>query len=300
MLTEETAARIFRSKARWINEGERNTKYFYSLERNNYNKKVMREIRENNKNISEPGEILEAQYRYNGELYMSNNNVHFTLTNSTDTKFMQCDFDMLEAEPSFDEYREALFSMKKDKSPGLDGLTAEFYQAFWDKIGILYCAAIKYAKNTAKKLHLSGRRGLISLIPKKSKDPGLLKNWRPLTMLSLDYKILAKTLATRLKQVLPYLISLDQTGFMEGRQITSTICKTMEIIQYCNKNNEKGYIVNLDYEKAFDKLEYQAIYGSLRYFGIGDEFCEYVSLLLEEFQSCTTNNSFLSDFFDVS
>ena len=88
---------------------------------------------------------------------------------------------------------------------------------------------------------------------------------------------------------------------MEGRQIASTIRKTMDIIQYCEKHQKSGYIINLDYEKAFDKLEFSAIIGALKYFGIGDHyFCRWVHILLNDFISSTTNNGYISPEFDVS
>ena len=99
----------------------------------------------------------------------------------------------------------------------------------------MFYEALLYAREMGK-LNLTARKGVVTLIPKKSKDPLMLKNWRPLTMLTVDYKILAKLLATRLKRVLPTIIAPHQTGFMEGRQISVTIRTSIDI--YKSKKNQ--------------------------------------------------------------
>ena len=108
--------------------------------------------------------------------------------------------------------------MGKDKSPGCYGLTVEIFQVLWEDIKIPLFNTIMYAYDK-EELHLSARRGIISLIPKKDRDSTMLKNWRPLTLLNTDYKILSKALSYRIQKVLPKLIHMSQTGFMKGRNI---------------------------------------------------------------------------------
>ena len=72
-------------------------------------------------------------------------------------------------------------------------------------------------------LSISQRRGIISLIPKKNKDKTLLDNLRPISLLNVDYKILTKTLAKRLKKVLPTIINPDQTGYVKDRFIGENV-----------------------------------------------------------------------------
>ena len=118
-------------------------------------------------------------------------------------------------------------------------------------------------------------------------------------MLTTDYKILAKILATRIKSVLPGIISEHQTGFMQGRQISTTIRTSIDIANLKHKKVQ-GYLLSLDFEKCFDKIDYSAITGSLRFFGFGDQFIALTELLLNFFKSCTINNGHLSDWFPVS
>ena len=301
VVTERVRGTVFRSRAQWYREGERSSKYFFALEKRNYENKIMNKlITDNGTIISDPEFILEEQYRFYNELYASDESKVFSLQNESGMTIMPCDQLMLDSEITFNECTDALFSMKKDKTPGLDGLSVEFYQALWEHIGELYHKCLIHSIERGL-FHYSARCGLITLIPKK-KDPRLLKNWRPLTMLTLDYKILAKVLATRVKQILPYLISQDQTGFMEGRQISTTIRTTMDIIEHYQKggNDKTGYLISLDYKKCFDMIEYSAIYGSLKYFGVGPKFINYVKLLLTDFWSVTSNNGYISRSFKVT
>ena len=110
-----------------------------------------------------------------------------------------------------------------------------------------------------------------------------IKNWRPLTMLNIDYKILSKTLANRMKEVLPYIIHEDQTGFMEGRSISSNIRKMIEVIEYTKRANKPGVIVTIDFEKCFDRIERAAVRGSLKFYQFGPNFINWVMLLLNDF-----------------
>lgn len=100
---------------------------------------------------------------------------------------------------TIDEVKKALFSMKKCKSPGLDGLSVEFYLYFWeyikDPLFGMYNECIEQ-----KEMITTMKQGIVSLIPKSGKDTLLIENWRPITLLTTDYKILALIYANRFGQ----------------------------------------------------------------------------------------------------
>ena len=100
------------------------------------------------------------------------------------------------------------------------------------------------------------RRAIISLLPKKEKDRIFLKNWRPTSLLNVDYKILAKALANRLTTFLPLLIDEDQTGYVKQRFIGNNIRIIEDIMIYIEHNNVKGIMLSIDFEKAFDSLKW--------------------------------------------
>jgi len=151
--------------------------------------------------------------------------------------------------------------MDSNKTPGTDGLPAEFYKIFWKDISTLLVSALSYAFESAF-LSIAQRRGVIKLIPKKDAELYYIKNWRPVTLLNTDYKIAAKARANRIKSVLPSIIYNDHTGLMKNRFTGENIRLIDCIIQYAAKENIPGLLLFVDFEKAFDSLEWSFIVNS--------------------------------------
>ena len=180
---------------------------------------------------------------------------------------------------------EALKEMKNNKSPGSDGITTEFYKIFWTTIKTFYIKSINYSYTNGSLTTLQ-KQGIITLLPKKDKDLTSLNNWRPITLLNIDYKIATKSIATRMKKVLISLIENSQTGFLKGRYIGENIRTIIEVIDKLNESNEPGLIFFADFEKAFDSIDHGFIFKCLTYFNFGDSFVEWVKLFYNDSQSC--------------
>ena len=148
-------------------------------------------------------------------------------------------------------------------------------------------------------LSVSQRRGIIKLIPKKSEELYYIRNWRPLTLLNCDYKIAAKAIASRLKIYLPKLINNDQTGFIKGRFIGENVRLIDSVINYAASKNLKGLLLFLDFEKAFDTLEWSFIRRSLVSFGFGASIVQWFMTFYCNSESCISNNGWSSNFFTV-
>ena len=114
------------------------------------------------------------------------------------------------------------------------------------------------------------KRGIITLIPKKETDRSVLKNWRPITLLNVDYKILTKALAKRLTFYLPKLVSSDQTGYIKGRYIGTNIRTIEDIIKFVNETDMSGYLLAVDFHKDFGSVKWTAIIQALKLYGIGE------------------------------
>ena len=121
-----------------------------------------------------------------------------------------------------------------------------------------------------------------------------IENWRPITLLNLDYKILSKILAQKLQSVLPDLISEHQTGFMKGRNIKENIRKTIEIAKLVNSKKLEFVIYSIDFQKCFDSCKHEALLGVLDFFGFPETYKEWVRLLFTNFKLCVQNNGMLS------
>jgi hypothetical protein len=137
------------------------------------------------------------------------------------------------------------------------------------------------------------------LIPKKNKDPRFLKNWRPISLLNTDYKIITKLLANRIKKVLPTVINPDQVAYLKQRFIGQNIRTIFDILGYTKLMDKKGIIAFLDFEKAFDTIKWSVIYDALTLFNIGPSFISWVHTIYNESSACVTNNGFSSPFFTL-
>ena len=135
---------------------------------------------------------------------------------------------------------------------------------------------------------------MLSLIPKNGKDTRYLKSWRPVSLLATDYKILAKTLATRLQKVISNLINPDQVGYIKGRHIGQNIRSIEDILLLSKKHNISGLLVLIDFEKAFDTVEWDFLFESLKSFNFGQTFRAWIKLLYTNISSCTINNGYFS------
>ena len=208
-------------------QGERPTKYFFNLERKIYNKKVISKLEtENGTPITGKDQILTEIEHYYQNLYSSESmatlsEFHQFTRNIEIPKLTEENRTELEG-PFTLECKEALASFRNGKSPGEDGFTVEFYTEFFDILGIDLVESLKSAYEKGH-LSISQRRGVITLLPKEGSPLIELKNWRPITLLNVDYKIASKAIARRIEPMLPRLIHGDQTGFIKGRYIGENI-----------------------------------------------------------------------------
>ena len=115
-------------------------------------------------------------------------------------------------------------------------------------------------------------------------------------MLNTDVKILSKILAFRIKKVLPNIIHHNQSGYVEERYIGETIRTIYDIMEFTKNEGISGILAFLDFEKAFDSIEWNFISRCLEVFGFGADFRKWVSILYTDVSSCVSNNGLHSDF----
>ena len=137
------------------------------------------------------------------------------------------------------------------------------------------------------------QQAIITLIPKKG-DLNKLKYWRPISLLCLDYKILTKILSNRLKNILPKIISEEQTCFIPKRTIFNNLFLIRDIITLTKEKNTKLYILQIDQEKAFDKIDHDFLYKTMKKMGFSNQFIQFIKILYKSNTSFVINNGFLS------
>ena len=188
--------------------------------------------------------------------------------------------DILSADITLEELTTAISQMAAGKSPGLDGLPADFLKHFWNSMGHDLLDVLKeaFAKGL---LPASCRRAVISLLPKKG-DLTMLKNWRPVSLLCSDYKVLSKVLANRLKFFMEVFICADQSYCVPGRSIQDNLFLMRDIFDLCTTDNINIGIISIDQEKAFDRVDRSFLFATLQAFGVGEHFLSWVKLLYND------------------
>ena len=136
------------------------------------------------------------------------------------------------------------------------------------------------------KLSISQRRGIIKLIPKKDANLNSIRNWRPLALLNCDYEIATKAIASRIKMLLPKLVSDDQTGFIRDRFIGENIRLIDSVINYTKAKNMPGLLLFLDFEKTFDTPEWPFIRKTFENFGFGPSLLNWLKVFYSNSESC--------------
>ena len=173
-------------------------------------------------------------------------------------------YDLLNKLVTEQELYKALCTMKTDKVPGINGLTVEFFCTFWPQISKLVHGALMEG-GIKGKMSASQCRGVLHLVPKKNSDLLSVCKWRPITLLTVEYKLLSKALALRLREVLPDLVHLDQKGFIKNRYIGDNVMDVYALIVQAENNSEEDLLLLLDIQSAFDSVSWLFYIGSLKH-----------------------------------
>ena len=145
----------------------------------------------------------------------------------------------------------------------------------------------------------SQRQAVITLIEKKDHDRCDLKNWRPISLLNVDAKIASKVIAERIKRLLPDLIHNNQSGYIPGRNISENIRSILDIMEYTKVKKLPGLLLFIDFEKAFDSLEWDFLEKCLEKFNFGPDLIKWIKTFYNDIQSCVINNGLCSQYFNI-
>lgn len=299
---EKCQGAVLRSKAKWAIESDRNTKYFLNLEKYRQKKSSISELLvANGDTVSDTDSILNTEFDFYRELYSCVE----TDTDSIDA-YLQCIENKVEANDKLlcdkainnEEIRSALFKMKKQKTPGPDGLTVEFFIKFWNGLQDILFKLFQTVYEE-KCMSRTMRHGHITLIYKKG-DKRQLKNYRPISLLNVDYKILARVMSNRLKYVIPKIVSSSQSSCIVGKDISDTIASIRDIIYMVEKDNSEGYILKIDQEKAFDRVSHDYLFKLLEKFGFGHNFLRWIRIFYNQIYSAVKCNGHISKYFQIS
>lgn len=279
-LQEQAKGALIRARFCSVKDMDAPSAFFFNLERKSVHQKQMCHLRRQDGSVtSNPAEMRKLARDFYKQLFSAEScdaaSVEDLLEELPQLEHQQKE--ALDTLISFKELTEAVHQLHTGRSPGIDGLSVDFYQQFWDIIGPdFYEVLLDCIKN--KTLPTSCRRAVLSLLPKKG-DLGFLKNWRPVSLLCSDYKIFSKCLSNRLKNVLDQLIHKDQSYCIPERSITDNLFLLRDMIDINQFYHGNLGFLSLDQEKAFDRVDHEYLFNVLKCFGFGDSFISYINLL---------------------
>lgn len=285
-------------------EGEKPSKYFLSAEKQQHKNNLIKYLENTDgQTLNEPTEMLKYVQTFYEQLFSSNgiNNFHMQkILNTVSTfKFEKDLIQEVERDIDDGELYQALKDMNKDKAPGIDGLTVEFYLTFWNLIKNDFVELIDYC-------HVSGllpdsmNKALVRLLFKNRGERCHLGNWRPISLLNVDYKIISKVLTKRLGKLMPDLINEDQTSGVQGRNIQDNLMILRDTVDFINMYNKKGAIICVDQEKAFDRIEWRYLHAMMDKMGIPSGLKHWIKILYSNPLVVINVNNFLTEPFSAT
>ena len=284
--------------------GEKPTNFFSRMEKQRNKDNILTNLVDGDgKFYADTFSMCEYANSFYENLYtsegISNDNYGTILDNVNFVSFDDDVIDDLEKDLDENDLSFALNHMKRDKSPGLDGLTVEFYQLFWPVIKFEF---IEVANECLKSDRLpdSMNIALIRLIFKNRGERNNLKNWRPISLLNVDYKIISKVITNKLKKIMPLIIGDDQSCGVAGRNIHDNLMTLRDSIYYINNEGKQGALLSIDQEKAFDRIEWVYMFGIMNKMGIPNGLIRWVRTLYSNPSSSIIINNFLTEPFGVT
>lgn len=198
--------------------------------------------------------------------------------------------DDLDAPFSETDLLNAIRAFPSGKTSGPDGFGCEFYKSFHDKIVPLMLRMVKDSMRN-KTLPSSLYEANISLLLKGGREAVDPASYRPVALLNCDLKIITKVLATKLGRHISTIIHPNQTGFIPGRFSFSNVRLLLNTIYSVHGENTQAAILSLDAQKAFDQIEWPYMLKTLKQFGFGESFIEWVKMIyLKPVSSILTNS----------
>ena len=290
-----------RSRVILLENKEQPSKFFYRKEMSKGKKKLISKIiKEDNRVCEDNDSISQSFVEFYSSLYKKepvNQPPQHFLKNlpKVDSENTEHLGTMIEEE----EIEIAIKQMENNKAPGPDGLTKEFFQAFSSELIPIMKSVFSTVYDHGS-LCQSQKLSYISLLCKNTNEPQFCKNYRPISLLNVDYKILSKVLCNRLRPFLTDIIHPDQTCSIPGRSIFDNCHLIRDIINDTNSiENGTGILFSTDQEKAFDRVDHTYISTILKTFGFKDTFIRWIDILYNNIFSSVIVNNHISTSFPV-
>ncbi|KAK0155409.1 Transposon TX1 uncharacterized protein [Merluccius polli] len=274
LLDAKVQGALVRSRYQASTEMDAPSSFFFGLEKRSGQRRVIHSLlADTGQTLVEPSQIRKRAVQYYSALYKSEYEEQGAEVDGFCDGLPQVSEEInaeLNRPLLMEELKAALQGMQGRRAPGMDGLSVEFYKAFWD----IFAEDLLDVFNeslASGSMPMSCRRAVITLLPKKGNLQDI-KNWRPVSLLCVDYKLLSKLFASRLGMAMEHLIHRDQTYCVSGRSMVDNIHLIRDVLDISNSLGCNTGLISLDQEKAFDRVEHNFLWKVMEKFGFNAGF----------------------------
>ncbi|GJT47588.1 putative RNA-directed DNA polymerase, eukaryota, reverse transcriptase zinc-binding domain protein [Tanacetum coccineum] len=286
-----------KAKTKWALEGDENTKFFHGIIKKRRRQLAIKGIMKNGVWIEEPG-IVKAEF-------MSHFSHRFQqptgIPTSLDTDMLRplspSQRDFLERPFSRDEIKRAVWDCGGDRAPGPDGFTFKFFTSFWD---LIQDDVVSFVQEFSRSNFLPKgcNSSFIALIPKVS-NAKAVSDFRPISLIGCQYKIIGKLLANRLSSVIGDCVSSVQSAFIKDRNILDGPLILNEVLAWYRQRKKKLMVFKVDFEKAFDSVRWDYLDLIMDKLGFGLKWRAWINGCLHNARSSVLVNGSPTEEFEV-
>ncbi|GKU89448.1 hypothetical protein SLEP1_g3583 [Rubroshorea leprosula] len=287
-----------KSRKMWLKEGDANTRFFHSCIQGRRRRSEINSIQIDGEQFTGVTKIKEEVARYFQSLFSEEGWKRPKLDGVSFKQISQEDNELLTKGFSEEEVKEAIWDCDSAKSPGPDGFNFRFIKEMWEVIKPEVVAFIQ-------EFHKHGRivRGanasFVVLIP-KTENPQRIEEYRPISLIGVMYKIIAKLLANRLRKVLTKVIGEQQMAFIGGRQLVDGVIIANEVIDEVKRKKKSCFIFKVDFEKAYDKVCWEFLDYMMMRLGFNETWRRWISECLKSSSVSVLINGSPTSQFSVS
>ncbi|KAK2397838.1 hypothetical protein QL285_059374 [Trifolium repens] len=287
MHLKDNDALIFqRARSKWLKEGDSNSRFFHNCIKARKRSNNFKALRTASGWVEGPVLVRREVVSFFKNHFQNDDWHRPTLDGIVFPVLSEVEVEGLTALFTMEEITEAVRECDGAKSPGPDGFNFAFIKEFWDLLkGDVHIMFDQFHGNSRLPKGMSSF--FLTLIPKVS-SPQSLGDFRPISLLGCLYKLVAKVLTARLAKVIGALIPNSQSAFIKGRQLVDGVVVVNEVIDFAKKFKRECLIFKVDFEKAYDSVNWGFLDYMLRRFGFGDKWCAWMKACV-----CSGNMSIL-------
>ncbi|KAJ9555174.1 hypothetical protein OSB04_009788 [Centaurea solstitialis] len=287
-----------KARIRWAVDGDENSSFFHGMLNSNKNRNRINGLSINAMWVNDPATIKEETFKFFSQKFKETMYVRPKFVSNLFNKVSNEDNIMLVAPFSADEIKGAVWDCGSEKAPGPDGFTFKFLKHCWEIIKEDVISLVRQFEREGK-FSDGCNPSFISLFPKVN-DPLSLRDYRPISLIGCIYKIIAKLLTGRLKKVVGKVVSMEQSAYVEGRQILDGPLMVNEVCSWAKRSKSRVFLFKVDFEKAFDFISWNYLDSILEQMHFGVKWRSWIKGCLNSARASVLVNSSPTSEFPLS